>query len=77
MDVGEASAIGDEVFHPKNEVSLFGPGDRGVFVMIEGSWYSLLGKDRWSALICKAAGRSPGCNDIVDARCGPALFPLL
>ena len=35
--VGETSAIGDDVFHPKNEVSLFGPGDLGVFVMIVGS----------------------------------------
>lgn len=34
---GETSAIGDDVFHPKNEVSLFGPGDRGVLVMIAGS----------------------------------------
>ena len=29
--------MGDDVFHPKNEVSLLGPGDLGVFVMIVGS----------------------------------------
>lgn len=36
-EVGETSAIGDDVFQPKKEVSLLGPGDRGVFVMIVGS----------------------------------------
>ena len=35
--VGEVSAMGDDVFHPKKEVSLFGPGDLGVFVIIVGS----------------------------------------
>ena len=29
--------MGDEVFHPKKDVSLFGPGDRGVFVIVVGS----------------------------------------
>lgn len=34
---GETSAIGDDVFHPKNDVSLLGPGDLGVLVITEGS----------------------------------------
>lgn len=59
-DVGETSAIGEEVFHPKNEVSLFGPGDRGVFVMVAGSEIS------YSLFV----GRPEGCNDIV--RCSPS-----
>ena len=36
----DPSAIGDDVFQPKKDVSLFGPGDRGVLVMTEGSWVS-------------------------------------
>lgn len=39
-DVVDPSAIGDDVFQPKKEVSLLGPGDRGVLVMTEGSWMS-------------------------------------
>ena len=35
--VGEVSAMGDDVFHPKKEVSLLGPGDLGVFVITVGS----------------------------------------
>lgn len=37
---GETSAIGDDVFHPKNDESLFGPGDLGRFVMVDWSWAS-------------------------------------
>lgn len=29
--------MGDEVFHPKKDVSLLGPGDLGVFVITVGS----------------------------------------
>lgn len=35
--VGEFSAIGDELLKPKNEASLLGPGDLGVFTMVAGS----------------------------------------
>ena len=35
--VGEPSATGEDVFHPKNDVSLLGPGDLGVLVMVVGS----------------------------------------
>ena len=65
MDVGDASAIGDEVFHPKKEVSLLGPGDRGVFVISLGSDGSVLARSLFVA-------RPEGCNDIV--RCNPSLF---
>ena len=63
--MGEFSAIGEEVFHPKKEVSLFGPGDLGVFVMTVGSEgsYSLF------------VARPEGCNDIV--RCRPSLVGAL
>lgn len=35
--VGEFSATGEDVFHPKNDVNLLGPGDLGVLVMVVGS----------------------------------------
>lgn len=35
--MGETSAMGEEVFHPKKDVSLLGPGDLGVFVITVGS----------------------------------------
>ncbi len=35
--VGELSATGEDVFHPKNDVNLLGPGDLGVLVMDVGS----------------------------------------
>ena len=35
--VGETSATGEDVFQPKKEVSLLGPGDLGVLVMFAGS----------------------------------------
>ena len=35
--VGAPSATGEDDFHPKNEVSLLGPGDLGVLIMFEGS----------------------------------------
>ncbi len=63
--MGETSAIGDEVFHPKKEVSLLGPGDLGVFVIIVGSDRSKFARP----LFCD---RPVGCNDIV--RCNPSLF---
>jgi hypothetical protein len=62
--VGELSAIGDEVFHPKKEVSLLGPGDLGVFVMIAGS--------EESELALSLFGRPVGCNDIV--LCNASVF---
>lgn len=37
---GETSAIGEEVFHPKKDEILFGPGDLGVLVMDDWSWPS-------------------------------------
>ena len=43
---GEISAIGEEVFHPKKDESLFGPGDLGVLVM-----------DDWSRLSCSENDR--------------------
>ena len=54
--------MGDEVFQPKNDVSLLGPGDLGVLVITVGSEgsYSLL------------VGRLEGCKDI--ARCNPRLL---
>ena len=57
--------MGDDVFQPKNDVSLLGPGDLGVFVMIVGSEgsYSLF------------VGRPEGCNDIV--RCNPSVLGAL
>ena len=63
--VGETSAIGDEVFQPKKDVSLLGPGDRGVFVIIAGSEGS--SSDLWSFI----GGRLVGCNDAL--RCIPSL----
>lgn len=51
--MGDTSCIGDEFFQPKKEVSLFGPGDLGVFVMI-------LGSDGSSSFV----GLPEGCNDI-------------
>lgn len=45
--------MGDEFFQPKKEVSLLGPGDLGVFVMIFGSEGS-------SSFV----GLPDGCNDI-------------
>lgn len=33
----ECSAMREEFPHPKKEVSLFGPGERGVLVMVVGS----------------------------------------
>ena len=35
--VGDCSATGDEPLSPKNDASLLGPGDLGVFVMTAGS----------------------------------------
>ena len=35
--MGDTSCIGDEFFQPKKDVSLLGPGDLGVFVIILGS----------------------------------------
>ena len=35
--MGDPSAMGDEVFHPKKDVSLLGPGDLGVLVITVGS----------------------------------------
>ena len=35
--VGAPSATGEDDFHPKNEVSLLGPGDLGVLVVVAGS----------------------------------------
>lgn len=35
--MGETSAIGEEVFQPKKDVSLLGPGDLGVLVITVGS----------------------------------------
>lgn len=34
---GEFSALGEEPLKPKNEASLLGPGDLGVFVIVAGS----------------------------------------
>ena len=34
---GECSATREEFPQPKKDVSLFGPGDRGVLVMVVGS----------------------------------------
>ena len=65
--MGEVSAIGDEVFHPKKEVSLLGPGDLGVFVMTAGS--------EESELALSLFGRPVGCNDIV--RCNASSFGTL
>lgn len=53
--VGETSAIGEEVFQPKKDVNLLGPGDLGVFVIIVGS------EGSWSLSV---VGRPGGCNDI-------------
>ena len=66
-EVGEISAIGEEVFHPKKDVSLLGPGDLGVFVITAGSEDSELARSLF--------GRPAGCNDIV--RCNPSLFGAL
>ncbi len=35
--VGEPSATGEDVFHPKNDVNLLAPGDLGVLVKAAGS----------------------------------------
>ena len=35
--VEDPSATGEDVFQPKNDVSLLGPGDLGVLVMVAGS----------------------------------------
>ena len=64
-EVGETSAMEvgvGEVFQPKKDVNLLGPGERGVLVIIAGSYVSL---SRFSA------GRAfpVGCNDL--ARCKP------
>ena len=68
-EVGEPSAIGvGEVFQPKKEVSLLGPGDRGVFVIIAGSAGSL-------SLFSAGRALPVGCNDI--ARCKPWLTGTL
>ena len=65
-EAGETSAIGEgEVFQPKKDVSLFGPGDRGVFVIMAGSAGSSL----------SSVGRPLGCRDI--ARCRPELTGTL
>ena len=74
---GDASAIGDDVFHPKNDVSLFGPGDLGVLVMADGSGPSWFTTARRSTLICKALGRTPRRDDMVAARCTPSLLAAL
>ena len=54
--------MGDEVFQPKKDVSLLGPGDLGVLVITVGSEgsYSLF------------VGRLEGRKDI--ARCNPRLL---
>ena len=62
--MGETSAIGDEFFQPKKDVSLLGPGDLGVFVMTFGSEGSSSFVDR-----------PEGCNDI--DRCSPSLTGTL
>ena len=63
-EVGETSAIGvGEVFQPKKDVSLFGPGDRGVFVIIAG----LPGVS--SSRLLAGEARPVGCSDC--ALCKP------
>ncbi len=52
--------MGEEFFHPKKDVSLFGPGDLGVFVIT-------LGSDGSSSFVWDP----DGCNDI--DRCKPSL----
>ena len=58
-EVGDTSCIGDEFFQPKKDVSLLGPGDLGVFVII-------LGSEGSSSFV----GRPDGCKDI--DRCRPS-----
>ena len=65
-EVGETSATGvGEVFQPKKYVSLLGPADRGVFVIIAGSTGSS----------SASVGRPVGCSD--TARCRPGLTGTL
>ena len=75
--MGESPAVGDEVFHPKKFVSLFGPGDLGVFVMVAGSGGSKSKKECWLASICRFLRFELGGKVIVAALCRPPSPVLL
>ena len=66
---GECSATRDGFPQPKKDVSLFGPGDRGVLVIIVGSVVSSSKKDCSLGLMLTFEGRLLGCKEVVAALC--------